>query len=345
MTYQTFKSLRGLAIGTIAMLAASTAFAADYTMKFSISDAEIEGEHFTHTPLRAFKKEIEEKSGGRIAVNIFWTGQLGKTDSVVNMVATGLVEAIMGADGFASPYDQNIQVLGIPYLFNDRAAAYEVLDGPCGQKLSDGLAEKSGMRAMVWHENGGYRNYSANKPLTSVEDLQGLKIRTMNNPVHMEIVKSLGASPTPIPWQDLYTALQTGVVDGQENSLAIFRIPKLEEVQKHIIMDGHVYSPGALYFSQKWLDTLPDDLKQVVKTASENFRDLNREISTKAETEDRAFLESKGVTIYDPTPEQKEQFRELTQGPALEYIKGSVDADVLDCFLSAAKEANAKSGG
>jgi C4-dicarboxylate-binding protein DctP len=194
------------------------------------------------------------------------------------------------------------------------------------------------MRAMVWHENGGYRNYSANKPLTSVEDLQGLKIRTMNNPVHMEIVKSLGASPTPIPWQDLYTALQTGVVDGQENSLAIFRIPKLEEVQKNIIMDGHVYSPGALYFSQKWLDTLPEDLLEIVKTASENFRDLNREISTKAEADDRAYLESKGVSIYDPTPEQKQQFRELTQAPALEYIKGSVDADILACVLSAADE-------
>ncbi|MCY0093454.1 TRAP transporter substrate-binding protein [Hoeflea ulvae] len=345
MKYQNIKALKGIAIGTIALLAASTAFAADYTMKFSISDTEIMEEHFTHTPLRAFKKEIEEKSDGRIAVDIFWSGQLGKTDSVVNMVATGLVEAIMGADGFASPYDQNVQVLGIPYLFDNRAAAYEVLDGPCGQMLSDGLVEKSNMRAMVWHENGGYRNYSANKPLTSVEDIQGLKIRTMNNPVHMEIVKSLGASPTPIPWQDLYTALQTGVVDGQENSLAIFRIPKLEEVQKNIIMDGHVYSPGSLYFSQKWLDTLPEDLLAIVKTASENFRDLNREISTKAEVEDRAYLESKGVSIYDPTPEQKQQFRDLTQGPALEYIKDNVDPEVLSCFLTAAKEANAKHGG
>ncbi|OCW56026.1 TRAP transporter substrate-binding protein [Hoeflea olei] len=342
MSYLTTKTLKGLAIGGIALLAASTAIAADYTMKFSISDSEIEGEHFTHTPLRAFKKEIEEKSDGRMAVNIFWSGQLGKTDSVVNMVANGLVEAIMGADGFASPYDQNVQVLGIPYLFNDRAAAYEVLDGPCGQQLSDSLAKKSGMRAMVWHENGGYRNYSANKPLTSVEDLKGLKIRTMNNPVHMEIVKSLGASPTPVPWQDLYTALQTGVVDGQENSLAIFRIPKLEEVQKHIIMDGHVYSPGALYFNQKWLDSLPEDLQQIVKTASENFRDLNREISAKAEKEDRAYLESNGVEIYDPTPEQKQQFRELTQAPALAYIKDSVDPEILQCFLTAAEEANAK---
>ena len=345
MTNQTIKSLKGLVIGTIAVLAASTAFAAEYTMKFSISDTEIMEEHFTHTPLRAFKKEIEEKSDGRIAVNIFWSGQLGKTDAVVNMVATGLVEAIMGADGFASPYDKNVQVLGIPYLFDNRAAAYEVLDGPCGQKLSDSLVKKSGMRAMVWHENGGYRNYSANKPLTSVEDIKGLKIRTMNNPVHMEIVKSLGASPTPIPWQDLYTALQTGVVDGQENSLAIFRIPKLEEVQKNIIMDGHVYSPGALYFNQQWLDSLPDDLQQIVKTASEHFRDLNREISTKAEAADRAYLESQGVSIYDPTPEQKQQFRDLTQGPALEYIKGNVDPEILSCFLDAAKEANAKHGG
>lgn len=336
--------LRGLAVSTCAAMTASMAFAADYTMKFSISDTEIAEEHFTHTPLRAFEKEIEEKSGGRIEVQVYWSGQLGKTDSVVNMVANGLVEAIMGADGFASPYDQNIQVLGIPYLFNDRAAAYEVLDGECGQMLSDSLAAKSGLRAAVWHENGGYRNYSANTPLTSVEDLKGLKIRTMNNPVHMEIVNALGASPTPIPWQDLYTALQTGVVDGQENSLAIFRIPKLEEVQKHIIMDGHVYSPGALYFSQSWWDSLPEDLQEIVQTASENFRDMNREISTKAEESDRAYLEAQGVSIYDPTPEQKQQFRDLTQAPAMEYIKDNVDAEILSCFLKAAEVANAKSG-
>lgn len=344
MTIKTKTPLRAAAIGALAVLMASASFAADYTMKFSISDTEIMEEHFTHTPLRAFEKEVEEKSGGRIDVQVYWSGQLGKTDSVVNMVTQGLVEGIIGADGFASPYDDNIQVLGIPYLFNDRAAAYEVLDGDCGKVLADGLAEKSGLRAMVWTENGGYRNYSANKPLTSAADLQGLKIRTMNNPVHMEIVNSLGASPTPIPWQDLYTALQTGVVDGQENSLAIFRIPKLEEVQKHIIMDGHVYSPGALYFSQKWLDTLPDDLVQVIQTASEHFRDLNREISTKAESADRAYLEGQGVSIYDPTPAQKEEFREMTQPAALKYIEGSVDPAILSCFLDAAKEANAKSG-
>ncbi|QFT61096.1 Sialic acid-binding periplasmic protein SiaP precursor (plasmid) [Sulfitobacter sp. THAF37] len=344
MKIQSRNLLRGLAIGTCAVMTASVAFAAEYTMKFSISDTEITEEHFTHTPLRAFEKEIEEKSDGRIDVQIYWSGQLGKTDSVVNMVSNGLVEAIMGADGFASPYDQNIQVLGIPYLFNDREAAYEVLDGQCGKMLTESLLEKSGLRAAVWHENGGYRNYSANKPLTSVEDLQGLKIRTMNNPVHMEIVNSLGASPTPIPWQDLYTALQTGVVDGQENSLAIFRIPKLEEVQKHIIMDGHVYSPGALYFSKTWWDSLPEDLQEIVQTASENFRDLNREISAKSETADRAYLEEQGVSIYDPTAEQKQQFRELTQGPALEYIKENVDAEILSCFLDAAEAANAKSG-
>lgn len=340
MKNQSIKLLKGMTVGAVALMTATSVSAADFTMKFSISDSEIMEEHFTHTPLRAFEKEVEEMSDGRIDVQIFWTGQLGKTDSVVNMVANGLVEAIIGADGFASPYDDNIQVLGIPYLFNDRDAAYEVLDGECGHELSDSLAEKSGIRALVWTENGGYRNYSANTPLTSVEDMQGLKIRTMNNPVHMGIVESLGASPTPIPWQDLYTALQTGVVDGQENSLAIFRIPKLEEVQKYIIMDGHVYSPGALYFSQEWLDTLPADLLQVVQTASENFRDLNRQISRDSEAGDRAFLEAEGVSIYDPTPEQKQQFRDLTQPPAMEFIKDSVDSEILDCFLSAAEKAN-----
>ncbi|MCB2013069.1 MAG: TRAP transporter substrate-binding protein, partial [Geminicoccaceae bacterium] len=168
------------------------------------------------------------------------------------------------------------------------------------------------------------------------------KIRTMNNPVHMQIVTSLGASPTPIPWTDLYTSLQTGVVDGQENSLSTFRVPKLEEVQKFIILDGHVYSVLMLAISEKWLSTLPDDLRKVVDDAAEHYKELNRVISVENEEADREYLEANGVTIIDPPLSVKADFQAKTQGPVIESLKGKVDPDLLQGLLDAVAEAEAK---
>lgn len=326
-----------------AMFLASTAIAQEYTMKISIADAETSADerHYARTPLREFEKEVEAESGGRIDVQIFWGGQLGKIENVLNLVRNGQVEGVIASDGHVSPYFRDVQVLGLPYLFIDRQVAYEVLDGSAGQEIADRMAEEAGIRPLPWLENGGYRHYSANTPLETADDMQGLKIRTMNNPVHMDIVRSLGASPTPIPWGDLYTSLQTGVVDGQENALSTFRVPRLEEVQKHIILDGHVYSIIMLATSEKWLDSLPEDLRAVVETAAANMRDMNRELSLENEVADRAYLEEAGVSIVDPSIEEKARFQELTQGPALEALQGQVDGELLEILLSAVKDAEA----
>lgn len=326
-----------------AIFLASTAIAQEYTMKISIADAETSADerHYARTPLREFEKEVEAQSGGRIDVQIFWGGQLGKIENVLNLVRNGQVEGVIASEGHVSPYFRDVQVLGLPYLFIDRKVAYDVLDGPAGQEIADRMAAEAGIRPLPWLENGGYRHYSANTPLETADDLQGLKIRTMNNPVHMDIVRSLGASPTPIPWGDLYTSLQTGVVDGQENALSTFRVPRLEEVQKHIILDGHVYSIIMLATSEEWLDSLPEDLRAVVETAAANMRDMNRELSLENEVADRAYLEEAGVTIVDPSIEEKARFQELTQGPALDALQGQVDGELLEMLLSAVKDAEA----
>lgn len=333
-----------LAVGALAVgaLAVGTAHAADYTMKISMSHGPYK-DHYEHTPLLQFQKEVNEKSGGRIDVKIYWNFALGKNEKVINMVRNGQVEGIITSESHAAPYWHNVEVLSIPYLFINRKVAYRVFDGPFGKELADRMAKESGIRPLVWLENGGYRNFTANKPLRTVADMKGLKIRTMTNPVHMQIVRSLGASPTPISWADLYTALQTGVVDGEENSLPTFRIPKLEEVQKYVIMDGHIYSVLAFFVSEKWYKSLPADLRKIVDTAAQRMVPLNRKLSIENEKRDRAYLESKGVHIFDPTPETKKKFRELTQGPAIEMIKKNVDPKLLNDLLKAVKDAEAKS--
>ena len=320
----------------------SAALAADYTMKIAIGPGPHK-DHYLHTPLQAFEKEVEEKSNGAIDVRIFWNGALGKNEAVVNLVRQGQVEGLVTSEGHIVPYYGDLQVLGIPYLFLNRDVAYEVLDGEFGKSFAEKVAKESGIRPLEWMENGGFRHFTANSPLRTADDLKGLKIRTMTNPVHMAIVEALGASPTPIAWADLYTALQTGVVDGEENSLPTFRIPKLEEVQKHIILDGHVYSLSSLWVSEKWLGKLPAELRGVVETAGYNMKVLNRKMSVSNETRDRKYLEDFGVSIVDVSKEEKARFRALTQEPAMEVLRKEVSAEIIDAMMSAV--AKAEQGG
>jgi tripartite ATP-independent transporter DctP family solute receptor len=315
-----------------------------YKLKFATVDAQTD-DNFSVAAQKTFAKEVKEKSGGRIDMTIYWNGQLGKIENLVNQISSGLVEGQIASEGHLAPYFPDGQVLGIPYLFRSREVAHKVLDGPFGQKLAEAMAAKSGNRPVAWLENGGFRHFSANKPLTSAASIRGLKIRTMSNPVHMEIVKSLGASPTPVPWTDLYTSLQSGVVDGQENSISTFRIPRLEEVQKYMITDGHVYAVLAIFVSEKFYQKLPADLKKVVLDAGAAARTVNREIAAKNESADRAYLEKAGVKIYDPTPQQKAEFQKLTQGPAIDsLVKQGVSRALIDEMMAEIAKAEQELG-
>lgn len=338
------KLLKSTTVAAITLLLANAAHAADFVMKIAMTDAETteDERHYGRTPLRGFAKEVEEKSGGRIDVQIFWGGQLGKIENVMNMVRQGQVEAVFASDGQVAPFYPDIQILGVPYLFVNRQVAYEVLDGEAGTTMAESMAEKAGLRPLGWLENGGYRHYSTNKKVETPDDMAGLKIRTMNNDVHMNIVSALGASPTPIPWADVYTSLQTGVVDGQENSLSTFRVPRFEEVQKYIILDGHVYGILLLVASEKWLESLPADLRAVVDEATKNMVTLNREISLESETLDRKYLEEYGVEITEPSIETIKKFQEMTQAPVLEKVKNNVDPGMLKLFEEKIAEAEAK---
>jgi len=327
-----------IGVAVAAMMAPSVAMAADYTMKISMGTGPIEN-NYIHTPLLAFEQEVEELSGGRIDVKFFWNFALGKHEAVTNMVRQGQVEALAGTEGFFAPYDSDLEVLGIPYLFLNRRVAYDVLDGDWGQRFADDVASKIGIRPIVWMENGGYRHFSSNKPMQTVDDLNGMKIRTMTNPIAMEMVTALGASPTPIAWADLYTSLQTGVVDGQENSLSTFRIPKLEEIQKHIILDGHTYSITSLWVNEEWLRNLPDDLRKIVDEAAIHMRDYNRELSAANDIADRTYLEQAGVTIVDLSDAEKARFRDLSQAPSIAVLREKIGHDIVDNLLSAVKGA------
>jgi C4-dicarboxylate-binding protein DctP len=327
-------------IGAILALAVSGAPAADtVVMKFGINNP-IKEFNQAWTSHLVLKNEIEARSSGRIKVELYPGSQLGSIESMVNQVRRGTIQATDPADGhFATTYPL-IQILSIPYLFPSREVAWKVLDGPFGQKLADDMAKKIGMRPLFWQENGGFRHFTNSKrAIRSPEDMKGLKIRTMNIPLHMKIVEDLGGSATPINWSEVYTSLQTGVADGQENAIPTFLLPKLEEVQKYMVLDGHVYGVMTVVVNEKWYQDLPADLKQAIQGAIPVVLATNRGLSVANEAQGVEYLQKRGVEIYAPTPEQHKKFREATQASAVKWLKSNVDPAWVDDLLAAVAKA------
>lgn len=335
--------LGSLALGAV-LAASQGADGAEFTMRFATASPEAEN-NFSWTPLEVLAREIEARSGGRIEVEMYPGAQLGGIESLVNQVKDGIIQACDPADGhFASTFP-DIQALGIPYLFINREVAWRVLDGPVGDKLRERMAKEIGLRPLYWSENGGFRHYtSASTPMKTATDMAGLKMRTMNHPLHMEIASSLGMSPTPIAWGELYTALQTGVVQGQENSIPTFMIPKLYEVQKHMVLDGHVYSINTVTVNEAWYQGLPPELQRAVDQAADIALVTNRGLSVSNERSGRKFLEEQGVTIYEPTAAEKAEYRKLAQGKAVDWLKTKVDPALIDEVLAAVVESETHFG-
>ena len=339
------KSIAGITGAVCAsLLLIGSATAADYTMKLGLTAPPKDYQH-AWTPWVVLKQELEGRTGGKLAVEIFPGGQLGGLSSLVQQVRQGVIEATMASDGsFATTYPP-VQVLSLPYLFVNREVAWKVLDGPFGQAMIKDMAAKTGMRPLAWMENGGFRHYSNSKrEVRTPADMKGLKIRTMEIPLHMEIVKNLGASPTPIAWKELYTALQTGVADGQENAVPTFLRPKLEEVQKFMVLDGHVYSSFALLVNENWFQALPDDIKTTFEQVTPLVNATVRGLCVANEVMGLEYLAKKGVKVYAPSAAEKKLFRDATQKPAVEWLKKEIGPEWVDKALNAVASAEKELG-
>lgn len=202
--------------------------------------------------------------------------------------------------------------------------------------MIEDMAKTVGIRPLRFNENGGFRNYSNSKrPLRTAADMKGLKIRTMNIPLHMQIVKDLGASPTPIAWSELYSALQLKVVDGQENAVSTFRIPKLEEVQKYMILDGHIYSVTTYLVNEKWFKSLPIEYQNAIYQAADIAVQVRNSLCYLEERRDVEELRAMGVDIYDPPTDVKRGFQQLTQESAIKWLRSQekIDGKWIDMLL------------
>lgn len=316
------------------LFAATSAFAApEYTIKVGSIVAE------THPDIVVMKSTfvpyIEEKSEGRIKVELYPNAQLGGDRELSESVQMGTIQIALPATSALAGFDKRFQVLDLPFLFTTREAAFEALDGELGEKLNSLLPAK-GFIGLGYYENG-FRHVTNNKkPIHSPADLVGMKLRTMENPMHISFFKKLGANPTPMSFGELYTALQQGTVDGQENPATLIYETKFFEVQKNLSTTGHVFSVTMLLGSKKFMDNLPDDLRQIVLDAARAFVAEHRRVMPASEVENMKLLQEKGMQINELTPEEKHAFVEATASTYDEF-EPVLSKEIMDLARKAQK--------
>jgi TRAP-type transport system periplasmic protein len=252
--------------------------------------------------LEQFKEAAEAQSKGDVRITVFYGGALGNQRQLQEQVQLGTIEAV-GTGSDLPEMDARFGVFDFPFLFKDRAHAARVLDGDVGRKLSEGLVRARGVRVLAYGEIGFRQITNRTRPVLRPADLQGLKIRVPSNRIRIAAFKALGAAATPIPYKELYTALQQGVVDGQENPVFSINTLSLWEVQKYVSLTNHVFTPAYLLVNERWWQGLPAEQRQLLQLAAHEATGRQRAILARGEEELLAKLKSRGMQVDTPSLE------------------------------------------
>jgi len=280
-----------------------------------------------HAAALAFESCLEGKTSGTIDVQIFPSSQLGGGSEIMEGLELGTVQMAVIHDGPISAAYKPFSVLAMPYLFDDQAMAWSVMDGEFGQALADDMLEKTGIRMLSVADNG-VRNFTNNvRPISEPKDMDGLKMRVMTSPVWVTLVESLGASATPVPWPELPGALQQGVVDGQENGVTNIVDASLYQNQKYVSLDGHVFSWHAYLVSGSFYDGLTADEQKALNQCAEISKVIHRGMTAAQDANATAILSEKGMEVVPVSPDQKAMFRDIAQPAVREFIVGEIGED------------------
>lgn len=287
-----------------------------------------------------FKNLVEAGTNGEITVEAYPNGQLGNDPEAINQIRAGVIQSgIHSVGGFSSVYPM-IGVLDMPFAFDNISQTYEVFDGEFGDRLSSDIEEKTGLKVLGFGDIGGFFAITnSEREVRSPEDMRGLRIRTMGLKTHEGVIRSLGGDPVGIAWGEVYTALQTGVADGQMNPLSVISFGRLEEVQDYMTLTNHLYVPYVWSMNQDFWESLSEQEQRVVNSAARSAIVASRGISRIMEaSEDGLPRLSEGMEVYSLTPEETEAFRDAAQPAVREVIDkeyGQEGVELLEAYLEA----------
>jgi len=292
-----------------------------------------------------FKTLVESGTNRGIQVQTFPNGQLGKDGEVVHQVKAGVIQSgIHSVGGFASIYPM-MGVIDIPFAFPNISTTYAVFDGPFGKQFAADIEKKTGLKVLGFGDSGGFFHFTNSKrPINSPDDFKGLKIRTMGLDTHKAIISSLGGQPAAIAWTEVYTALQTGVADGQMNPIPIIAFAKFNEVQKYLTLSGHLFAPYVWVMNQDFWTSLTGERKDVVNYAVQSAVVAGRGMGRVIEASDRGLAAlGKDMQVNSLSADQKMKFRDAAMPAVKQLIVekfGSEGEAMMNAFLQAIDEAS-----
>jgi TRAP-type transport system periplasmic protein len=264
----------------------------------------------------AFKESVEAAAGGRVAVQVFPSGQYcGSERECIEALQGGTLEMHQTTFGGLAALFGPAQVLDLPYTFAGDAVAECVMDGPLLTQMGDAILDAGlGLRLMAVGNTGGWRSFATTRQrIRSPADLKGLRIRTLPSALEQEMVRELGASPTALPWSEVYYALSAGLLDGTKNSVQDVVGMKLHEHVRFLLVDRHSYMGAMWWYSEKQWRALPDDLKPIVAQGFRVLAVATREAAASRQAPAFAAFRASGGTVDEVTAEQRRQFREATR--------------------------------
>jgi C4-dicarboxylate-binding protein DctP len=341
---RTLKTLFGLValMVVVAAFAASALAASPIVIRLGHGDSADNNYGGVHNGAMAFKQLVESRSGGRLQVDIFPNNQVGSPREMFESVKMGSLQMLWEGIGAFTGFVPEFMIFSMPYIFPNVTVAMKVLDGDFGDELAALSTKKTGVRILAYSQYG-YRHFTNNKRVVKTPaDMKGLKIRTQEDPAMMKLVQSMDATATPIAWGELYTALQQGVVDGEENPTSMIQVAKLYEVQKHMTMDGHILAINPVCISEKFYQSLPQDLRHIIRDSAHTAALVYNGVNTYGAGLDVADLAKKGMQIYVPTDAERQQFVKAAQGPVKDFVVSKIGKEWPDKLLKAIAAAQAQ---
>jgi tripartite ATP-independent transporter DctP family solute receptor len=316
------RTLLAVALGATSLLAAGLAQAADIkerSIKFAFQNQK---GHPQAEGAQKFADLVAQKSGNKLSVKLFPGGTLGGDVQTVSALQGGTIEMTVLNAGILTSHVKEFAVFDLPFLFANAQEVDAVTDGPVGKSLLARLADKNLIGLGYW--DLGFRNLTNSKrPINKVEDIAGLKIRVIQSPIYIDMFNALGATATPMPFPELYPALEQKAVDGQENPFTLIRTSKFYEVQKHLAVTRHVYNPQALLISRKLWDSMSADERNVITEAAAEATKFQRQLSRGQADEALADLRKAGMQVTEFSPAELQRLRDKVK-PVVEKFSAQV---------------------
>ena len=295
-------------VPVLALLLAGNAAQAAYQLNLSSA---LSSQDPIVQAMESASEAIAERSEGELTVRVFPNSQLGSDEDVVEQIRSGANIAILIDAGRLSEYQPELGILSAPYLVEDHADYDRITSSELYQEWVEGLADNSGLRLLNYNWFQGSRHMLTKKLVETPDDLRGVRVRTINSPVWLRTIESMGATPTPLPWSEVYSALQLGAIDGAEAQLTAAEGQNLHEVITHIALTGHIHLMTGIATSEQWYQSLPEELRTILDEELQRAGEEASQATAAAQDAVRERMEAEGVTF---TEVDVELFRERVGG-------------------------------